>query len=180
MAAEATHRDHAIVEAVFADLKDRPLAHAPSGKFTANAAWLALAAIAFNLTRAAARLASATLGKARTATVRRTLIAVAAGSRTRPDAGDCTYHPAPGFQHFQDRGFPAVGHVRQPPDHRVIPGPGAITARTRGGRRGRDTGEHGVVGFDQLPGDGQSKTIEPTKRIKARCQGPSGSERWRS
>ena len=36
----------------------------------ANAAWLALAAIAFNLTRAAARLASATLGKARTATVR--------------------------------------------------------------------------------------------------------------
>jgi len=78
VAAEATHRDHAIVEAVFADLKNGPLAHAPSGKFTANAAWLALAAIAFNLTRAAARLASATLGKARTATVRRTLINVAA------------------------------------------------------------------------------------------------------
>lgn len=78
VAAEATHRDHAIIEAVFADLKDGPLAHAPSGKFTANAAWLALTAIAFNLTRAAARLASATLGKARTATVRRTLIQVAA------------------------------------------------------------------------------------------------------
>ncbi len=76
--AEATHRDHAIIEAVFADLKDGPLAHAPSGKFTANAAWLALTAIAFNLTRAAARLASKTLGKARTATVRRTLIQVAA------------------------------------------------------------------------------------------------------
>ena len=70
--------------------------------------------------------------------------------------------------HFQDRWFPAVGHVRQPPDHGVIPGPGAITARTRDGRRGRDAGEHGVVGFDQLPGDGQSKTIEPTKRIKTR------------
>ena len=53
------------------------LAHAPSGKFTANAAWLALASMAFNLTRAAARLASTTLGKARTATVRRTLIQVA-------------------------------------------------------------------------------------------------------
>ena len=66
------------IEAVFADLKDGPLAHAPSGKFTANAAWLALTAIAFNLTRAAARLASSTLGKARTATVRRTLIHVAA------------------------------------------------------------------------------------------------------
>ena len=75
--AEATHRDHAIVEAVFADLKDGPLAHAPSGKFTANAAWLALTAIAFTLTRAAARLASKTLGKARTQTVRRTLIQVA-------------------------------------------------------------------------------------------------------
>ena len=75
--AEAAHRDHAIIEAVIADLKDGPLAHAPSGKFTANAAWLALASIAFNLTRAAARLASQTLGKARTATVRRTLIQVA-------------------------------------------------------------------------------------------------------
>lgn len=78
VAAEAAHRDHAIIEAVFADLKNGPLAHAPSGKFSANAAWLALAAIAFNLTRAAARLASATLGKARTQTVRRTLIQVAA------------------------------------------------------------------------------------------------------
>lgn len=77
VAAEAAHRDHAIIEAVFADLKDGPLAHVPSGKFTANAAWLALAAIAFNLTRAAARLASTTLGKARTPTVRRTLIQVA-------------------------------------------------------------------------------------------------------
>ena len=75
--AEAAHRDHAIIEAVIADLKDGPLAHAPSGKFTANAAWLALASMAFNLTRAAARLASTTLGKARTATVRRTLIQVA-------------------------------------------------------------------------------------------------------
>ena len=75
--AEAAHRDHAIIEAVIADLKDGPLAHAPSGKFTANAAWLALASMAFNLTRAAARLASTTLGKARTGTVRRTLIQVA-------------------------------------------------------------------------------------------------------
>ncbi len=76
--AEATHRDHAIIESVFADLKHGPLAHVPSGKFTANAAWLALAQIAFNLTRAAARLTGTTLGKARTATVRRTLITVAA------------------------------------------------------------------------------------------------------
>jgi len=75
--AEAAHRDHAIIESVFADLKHGPLAHAPSGMFTANAAWLALAGIAFNLTRAAARITGKALGKARTATVRRILIAVA-------------------------------------------------------------------------------------------------------
>ena len=57
LAAEATHRDHAIVEQVIAELKNGPLAHLPSGVFTANAAWLACAAIAHNLTRAAAALA---------------------------------------------------------------------------------------------------------------------------
>ena len=46
--------------------------------FTANAAWLVLACIAFNLTRAAGTLASGALGKAVTATVRRKLINVAA------------------------------------------------------------------------------------------------------
>ena len=43
LAAEATHRAHAVVEQVIADLKAGPLAHLPSGVFTANAAWLALA-----------------------------------------------------------------------------------------------------------------------------------------
>ena len=44
--AEAQHRDHAIVEQVFADLTGGPLAHLPSGSFAANAAWTACAAIA--------------------------------------------------------------------------------------------------------------------------------------
>ena len=35
--AEADHRRHAIIEQVIADLKNGPLAHLPSGKFTANA-----------------------------------------------------------------------------------------------------------------------------------------------
>ena len=52
------HRDHAIVEQVFADWTDGPLAHLPSGSFPANAAWAALAAIAHNLLRAAGSLAS--------------------------------------------------------------------------------------------------------------------------
>ena len=74
LTAEATHRDHAIVEQVIAELKNGPLAHLPSGVFTANAAWLACAAMAFNLTRAAAVLAGGRHIRTRTATVRTQLI----------------------------------------------------------------------------------------------------------
>jgi hypothetical protein len=76
--AEAAHRGHAIVEQVIADLKNSALAHLPSGRFTANAAWLVLAAIAFNLTRAAGCLASAFHARATTATIRAQLINVPA------------------------------------------------------------------------------------------------------
>jgi Transposase DDE domain group 1 len=80
--AEATHRAHAIVEQVIADLKAGPLAHLPSGVFTANAAWLALATIAFNLLRAAGTLAAARPGDAlaiaTTATLRARLVMVPA------------------------------------------------------------------------------------------------------
>ena len=75
---EADHRRHAIIEQVIADLKNGPLAHLPSGKFAANSAWLVLAAIAFNLLRAAGCLASAIHAKATTATLRRQLINIAA------------------------------------------------------------------------------------------------------
>jgi hypothetical protein len=76
--AEEQHRDHAIIEQAFADLTSGPLAHAPSGKFAANAAWLALAAIAHNLLRAAGTLASARHARARGMTIRADLIGVAA------------------------------------------------------------------------------------------------------
>ncbi len=76
--AEEHHRDHAQVEQVFADLTDGPLAHLPSGSFPANAAWLACAAIAHNLLRAAGSLASLACARARAATLRRDLIGVAA------------------------------------------------------------------------------------------------------
>src|SRR5512143_2809403 len=52
-AADITHRGHAIIETVFADLIDGPLAHLPSGSFSANAAWTLCAAITHNLLRAA-------------------------------------------------------------------------------------------------------------------------------
>jgi hypothetical protein len=76
--AEATHRDHAIIEQVIADLKESALAHLPSGRFTANAAWLACATIAHNLTRAAGALATAFHARARTGTIRTQLISVPA------------------------------------------------------------------------------------------------------
>ncbi|CAM5325688.1 MULTISPECIES: IS1380 family transposase [Streptomyces] len=76
--AEPMHREHACVEQAFADLEDSTLAHLPSGKFTANAAWLTLAAAAYNLTRAAGHLASTFHAKARTGTIRRHLINVPA------------------------------------------------------------------------------------------------------
>ena len=47
-----------------------------SGVFTANAAWLVCAVMAFNLTRAAATITGPALAKATTATIRRKLIAV--------------------------------------------------------------------------------------------------------
>jgi len=75
--ADKVHRGHAIIEQVHADLKNSALAHLLSGVFTANAAWLVLAVIAFNLTRAAATLAApkaSELARATTATVRRRLI----------------------------------------------------------------------------------------------------------
>ena len=74
--ADQRHRDHAIVEQVIAELKDGPLAHLPSGKYAANAAWVSLAVIAFNLARAAA--VAAHQAKARWATIRRTIINVPA------------------------------------------------------------------------------------------------------
>ena len=72
--ADKTHRAHAIIELVNADLKNSALAHLPSGVFTANAAWLVLAVIAFNLTRAAAILTDTGLARATTGTIRRKLV----------------------------------------------------------------------------------------------------------
>jgi hypothetical protein len=48
---EAEHRQHAVVELAIRDLKDQALAHFPSGKFMANAAWTVIAALAHNLLR---------------------------------------------------------------------------------------------------------------------------------
>jgi hypothetical protein len=77
LAVEADHRRHAIVEHTIADLKHHAgLAHLPSGKFTANAAWLTLVGIAYNLARWTANAAG--LGRITTKTLRLTIIAAPA------------------------------------------------------------------------------------------------------
>ncbi|HNV43106.1 MAG TPA: IS1380 family transposase, partial [Ornithinibacter sp.] len=108
VAADSTHRGHAIIEQVHADLKASALAHLPSGRFTANSAWLVLAVIAFNLTRAAAALTAAPeLVRATTATVRRKLIHVPA--RVATSARRITLHLPqhwpwqPAWTHLFDR-----------------------------------------------------------------------------
>jgi hypothetical protein len=94
--AEGQHRDHAIIEQVFADWSDGPLAHLPSGSFPANAAWLTCAAIAHNLLRAAGSLASLAYARARGATLRRDLINVAART-ARHGRGHITLHLPQGW-----------------------------------------------------------------------------------
>ena len=96
--AEEQHRGHAIIEQAFADFNDGPLAHLPSGSFPANAAWLACAAITGNLLRAAATLASRTYATARTATIRRDLVNVAARTARR-GRSHLTLHLPEGWHH---------------------------------------------------------------------------------
>ena len=152
--AEAQHRDHAVVEQVFADWTDGPLAHLPSGSFPANAAWLACAAIAHNLLRAAGSLASLAYAKARGATIRRDLIDVAART-ARHGRGHITLHLPEGWHREHEWmtlfaaacGPPAARPDQPRPGHRTRtarrppkPSPadqGHRTSRRTGERRGR-------------------------------------------
>jgi len=90
--ADITHRQHAIIETLFSDLIDGPLAHLPSGIFAANSAWTILAAITHNLLRAAATLTN-TLKVARGATLRRHLINIPA-RLARPQRRPILHLPA--------------------------------------------------------------------------------------
>ncbi|NLF75085.1 MAG: IS1380 family transposase [Chloroflexi bacterium] len=73
---EAEHRQHAVVELAIRDLKDQALAHFPSGKFTANAAWTVIAALAHNLLRWTHLIALPDQTVRTAATLRRRLITI--------------------------------------------------------------------------------------------------------
>jgi len=90
-----------VVEQAFADLTSGPLAHLPSGSFPANAAWLTCAAMSHNLTRAAGILAGGICARARGATIRSHLIAVAARI-ARHGRGHITLHLPAGWHRQQE------------------------------------------------------------------------------
>jgi hypothetical protein len=83
---EADHRRHAVVELAIRDLKAGGLAHVPSGKFAANAAWLVLACLAHNIARWTLRAAGQQWADATSDTLRRKIITMPArvvhGART--------------------------------------------------------------------------------------------------
>lgn len=114
IAADQTHRGHAVIEQVHADLKNSALAHLPSGVFTANAAWLVLAVIAFNLTRAAGTTAAPDLARATTATIRRKLITVPA--RVATSARRITLH-LPKAWPWETAWTALFDRVSDPPSH---------------------------------------------------------------
>ncbi|MGH3970596.1 MAG: IS1380 family transposase [Mycobacterium sp.] len=99
--ADITHRRHAIIETVFSDLIDGPLAHMPSGGFGANSAWILCAAIAHNLLRAAGILAGGAHAVARGATLRRKMVNIPA-RLTRPQRRPVLHLPShwPWTQHW--------------------------------------------------------------------------------
>ncbi|THA22582.1 IS1380 family transposase [Streptomyces sp. A1277] len=110
--AEREHRHHAVIEQVIADSKAGALAHLPSGHFNANAAWLTLWAMTYNLLRAAGSLASAFHAKAATATLRTHLIHVPA--RIARSARRITLH-LPHNWPWQQAWTHLFGTVHDPP-----------------------------------------------------------------
>jgi hypothetical protein len=111
--AESQHRHHAVIEQVIADGKNGPLAHLPSGDWGANAAWLILWAISYNLLRAAGTLASVFHAKATTATIRAHLIHTPA--RLARSARRLTLH-LPEHWPWQDAWTQLSDTVHAPPE----------------------------------------------------------------
>jgi hypothetical protein len=115
-AADITHRRHAIIETVFADLIDGPLAHIPSGRFGANSAWLLCAAISHNLLRAAGVLAGGAHAVARGATLRRRIVTIPA-RLARPQRRPILHLPShwPWMQQWTALWRNTIGGQRPPP-----------------------------------------------------------------
>jgi hypothetical protein len=171
---EPMHRQHAVIEQVFSDLEDGPLAHLPSGKLHANPARPAPAAPAYNLTRAAGTPASRFHAKATGATIRRTLANIPA--RTASPARRIRLHPP---EHRPREGPSTTLRTRtgHRPAHRATrrnqrgplqPGPRRTPTRRPPDDHRRPQGpEHPATS----PADQQIPTLTPARRIQAEWWG---------
>jgi len=114
--ADLTHRRHAVIETVFADLIDGPLAHWPSGRFAANSAWAVCAMITHNLLRAADTLDPTRPAVARGATLRRQIVNVPA-RLARPQRRPVLHLPAhwPWADRWLRIWNAVFGHTKAPP-----------------------------------------------------------------
>lgn len=131
---EADHRRHAVVEQRIAELKSAGLAHLPSGKFMANAAWLALAVMAHNLGRAVGRLAGDDLERATTATPQRAVFTVP-GGRSPAGADVTSDYPSTGPGHppsNEPSSTSQRSHCAVDPPPTRQPGPSEKPARPAG------------------------------------------------
>ena len=119
MELEADHRRHAEIENAIRDLKyGVGLNHLPSGRFAANAAWLAVQVIAHNLARWTARLGLGE-GIVTTRTLRRRYFAL---------AGRLTHSARRWTLHLPKR-WPWAGRLT--PAHSAGPGPSLAHPRAR-------------------------------------------------
>ena len=112
---EAEHREHATIELVIRDLVDQALAHFPSGRFNANAAWTVIAALAHNLHRWTELLGLPGRQPRRARTLRRRLLTLP-GRLTRT-ARQWTLH-LPARWPWQDDWMAALARIR------ALPAPG--------------------------------------------------------
>jgi hypothetical protein len=140
--------------------------------FTANAAWLSIAAMAHNLLRAAGALASLPFAKARAATIRRDLIAVAART-ARYGHGHLTLHLPEGW-HREHEWLKPARHGLRPDQPRPGPHPTRPPTATRTRPRARNPGQ--AAGQRQ---DAHAR-IHPGKLLvqKSDRKRPTGIGRW--
>ena len=163
---EADHRRHAEVENAIRDLKyGVGLNHLPSGRFAANAAWLAVQVLAHNLARWAARIG---LGKqsVTTKTLRRRFFSLAA--RLTRSARLLTLHLPQGWP-WENQFSSALARLRALPDgvHPVHP----TTQRHQRGDLQVDGTER--PGVPEYPG--QLRTV---KNLPTPATGGTAPERW--
>jgi DDE family transposase len=114
--ADLTHRRHAVIETVFADLIDGPLAHMPSGRFAANSSWAICAMITHNLLRAADTLDHQQPVPSRGATLRRQIVHVPA-RLARPQRRPVLHMPShwPWADRWLAIWTGVFGHANAPP-----------------------------------------------------------------